>query len=107
MISICEKVGSQQLRKAKNSILASISHIFQKFFFTEPHTHFYNTLCKSHDFLISCFESGHIFKKCAFWKNSCCHSFLNKNIYTKNFSGWTNRDHVFTQFLISIKTPFN
>ena len=63
MISICEKVRLQQLRKAKYSILASISHIFQKYFVTEPHTYLCNTLCKSHDFRISCIESGHIFQR--------------------------------------------
>ena len=46
----------------KKGSISSISHIFQKNFLTEPHTYLYNTLlCKSLDFLISCFESGHIF----------------------------------------------
>ena len=58
MISVCEKVRLQQLRMAKYSILASILHIFEK-----PHNYLCNTLCKSRDFLISCFESGHIFQK--------------------------------------------
>ena len=35
MFSICEKVRLQQLRKAKYSILASISHIFQESFLTD------------------------------------------------------------------------
>ena len=58
MISICEKVRLQQLTKVKYSILASILDIFQNFFLTEPHTYLYNTMCKSHSFIISCFESG-------------------------------------------------
>ena len=62
MISIFEKVRLQQLRKAKYSILASIAH-FSKTFPTEPRTYLYYTLCKYHEFLISCFESGHIFQK--------------------------------------------
>ena len=68
--AICEKVRLQKLRKAKYSILASILHIFQKIFLTELHTYLYKkTLFKSHDFLISCFESGHIFQeKVNFWK---------------------------------------
>ena len=61
MISICERVRLQLLRKAIYSILTSILHIFQKKFLTEPHTYLYNTLCKSHGFLISYFESGNIF----------------------------------------------
>ena len=67
MISICEKVRLLQLRKAKYSILASISHIFQKKFLTKPHTYVNNTLCKSHDFLISCFESRQIFQEIQFF----------------------------------------
>ena len=63
MISICEKVRLQQLRKIKYSLLTSILHIFSKIFLTELYTYLYNTLCKSHDFLIPCFESGHIFQK--------------------------------------------
>ena len=63
MISVCEKVRLQQLRMAKYSILASILHIFEKKILSEPHNYLYNTLCKSRDFLISCFESGHIFQK--------------------------------------------
>ena len=63
MISICKKVRLKQLRTAKYSISASLLHIFQHFFLTEPHTYLYNTLCKSHGFLISCFESGIIFQK--------------------------------------------
>ena len=81
MISIFEKVRLQQWTKAKYSILASILHIFQKNFL-----HSLIPTCtihsKSHGFLISCFEYG---KKnsenVAFWKNSFCHSFLNKIIY--------------------------
>ena len=53
----------KQLRKAKYSILASIFHILKKFFLTEPHTYLCNTTGKSHDFLISCCESGHTFQK--------------------------------------------
>ena len=64
MISICEGGRLQQLRKAKYSILASsILHIFQLFFLTEVHTYLYNTLGKSHGFLISYFESGNISQK--------------------------------------------
>ena len=62
MFSICEKVKLQQSRKEKYSILVSILDLFN-FFLTEPHAYLYNTLCKSHHFLISCFES---FKKCDF-----------------------------------------
>ena len=77
MISICEKVRLQQLRRAKYSILASILHIFLfSFFLTEPHIYLYNTLCKSHGFFMSCFESGNISKNVTFWKISFCHSFL-------------------------------
>ena len=65
MISICEEVRLQQLRKAKYSILASILHILQNIF-TEPHNYLNNTLCNVHYFLISCFEFGHILKKCDF-----------------------------------------
>ena len=36
---------------------------FWKMFLTEPHTYLYNTLCTSHDFCLSCFESGHISQK--------------------------------------------
>ena len=63
MISFCEKVRLQQLRKAKHSILGSILHIFQKIFLTEPHTYLCNALCKSHGFLVSCFEYGKNFQK--------------------------------------------
>ena len=44
MISLCEKVKLKQLRNTKYSILASLLHIFQNFFLTEPHTYLYNTL---------------------------------------------------------------
>ena len=44
MISICERVRLQLLRKATYSILASILHIFQKKILREPHTYLYNTL---------------------------------------------------------------
>ena len=60
--SISEKVRLQQLRKAKYSILASILHIFQKKYLKELYIYLFNTLCKSHSFLISYFESGNIFK---------------------------------------------
>ena len=62
IISICGKTRLQQLRKIKYSILASVLHIFDNFFLAEPHTHLHNTLCKSHDFLVFCFESWHIFQ---------------------------------------------
>ena len=39
MISIWEKVRIQQFRKAKYSLLASVLHIVQRFFLTEPHTY--------------------------------------------------------------------
>ena len=55
MISICEKVRLQQLRKAKYLLLASVLHIFQIFFLRAYHTFLCNTLCKSHAFLISYF----------------------------------------------------
>ena len=48
MISICEKVTLQQLRKAKYLILASILHISQNFIRTEPHTYLCNTHCVNH-----------------------------------------------------------
>ena len=64
MVCICEGVRLQQLRKAKYSILvSSILHIFQLFFLTEVHTYLYNTLGKSHGFLICCFEYGNISQK--------------------------------------------
>ena len=62
MISICEEVRLQQLRKAKYSISASILHILQNIF-TEPRNYLNNTLCNVHDFRISCSEFGHIFEK--------------------------------------------
>ena len=80
MISTCEKVRFEQLRKAKYSILASISHICQK---KEPHTYLYNTLCKSHDFLISCFESGNIFKKCNFLEKFILSIFFKQDLFYK------------------------
>ena len=58
-----KKVRLEQSTKAKYSILASILHIFVLFFLTEPHIYLYNTMCKSHGFHISCFESGNIFLK--------------------------------------------
>ena len=66
IISICGKTRLQQLRKIKYSILASVLHIFHNFFLAEPHTHLHNTLCKSHDFLVFCFESWHIVQYCDF-----------------------------------------
>ena len=62
MMPIFENVRLQQLGKAKYLLLRSILLIFQKSFLTETHTYLCNTLFKSHDFLISCFESGHIFQ---------------------------------------------
>ena len=38
-------------------------HIFQFFFLVDPHTYLYNTLCRSHNFPLSCLESGNIFQK--------------------------------------------
>ena len=68
MISICEKVRLQLLRKVKYSILASISHIFQTIFLTELHTYLQNTLC--HDFLMIflylALNLDTLFKKCHF-----------------------------------------
>ena len=56
-------------RKAKYPILVSTLYIFRKNFLTELHTYLYNTLCRSHHFLVSCFDSGHIFQKMwLFWK---------------------------------------
>ena len=80
------KSGVKHLKKAKYSILASILDIFENIFLTEPRIYFYNTLCKSHGFLISCFESywKHNSKNLTFWKISFCHSFLNK-IYIEQF----------------------
>ena len=63
MIFICEKVRLQQLIKAKYSILASICTFFFFFFLTEPYIYLRNTLCNSHGFLISCFESGNMFQE--------------------------------------------
>ena len=52
MISLCEKVELQQLRKAKYLILASILHKSQFFFLAEPHTYLCYTICKSHVFFL-------------------------------------------------------
>ena len=63
MSSICEKMRLQQERNSKYLVLASILHIFQFFFLVDPHTYLYNTLCRSHNFPLSCLESGNIFQK--------------------------------------------
>ena len=81
MISLCEKVRLQQLRKAKCSILASISDIFQKNFLTEPHTCLYSTLCKSHDFLIS-FNLDTFFQKCDFLEKFISSFFLEQDLWS-------------------------
>ena len=63
MICICEKIEVTPIKKNKtfnNSL--NIAHIWEKKF-PEPHTYLYNTLHKSHDFFIYCFESRHIFQK--------------------------------------------
>ena len=81
IISIYEKARLKQLSKAKYSILASILHIFQKNFLQSiiPTCTIH---CKSHDFLISCFKSRHIFQNIlTYRKKLFCHSFLN-NIIT-------------------------
>ena len=63
MISTCEGVRLQQLRKGKYLTLASILHnLKKKKNLTEPHIYLHNTLSKSHGFLISCFETGNIFQ---------------------------------------------
>ena len=71
----------QQLRKAKFSILASISHIFQNLLLTEPHTYLYNELYKSHGFLISCFESGNILQKSGFLEKFILSFFFEQDLY--------------------------
>ena len=58
------------------NISLNIAHFSFFFFLTEPHIYLYNTLCKSHGFFMSCFESGNISKNVTFWKISFCHSFL-------------------------------
>ena len=63
MISICQKVRLQQLKKCKIFNISLNIVNFWKMFLTEPHTYLHNTLCKSHDFRLSYFESGHIFQK--------------------------------------------
>ena len=71
-------------RKAKYSILVSILYIFRKIFLTELHIY----LCKSHHFLVSCFDSGHIFQKMwLFWKIHFVIFFCEKYLYGKN---WLN-----------------
>ena len=58
VISFCEGVRLQQLRKTKYSPLASILHIFLFFSFFS-----YRALYLLHGFFISCFESENIFQK--------------------------------------------
>ena len=62
MIPICEKSKVTSIKKCEIFKLAPILHIFRNFFLTESHTYFC-TLCKSNDFILSCFESRHIFQK--------------------------------------------
>ena len=102
MISLCEKVRLQQLRKAKCSILASISDIFQKNFLTEPHTCLYSTLCKSHDFLISCFQSGHIFSKV--WLFGKIHFII--LFWTRSLVSWTLLYWSMLRFLMNSSVLF-
>ena len=65
--------------KGKRFNSSPILHIFQKGFFTEPHTFLYHALGKSHDFLISCFRSGQMFLKLwLFEKINFVILFLNK-----------------------------
>ena len=45
-----------------------------------------NTLCKSHGFLYLALNRGKEIKNVTFWKNSFCHSFLNK--ITDQSSQW-------------------
>ena len=45
-----------------------------------------NTLCKSHGFLYLALNRGKKIKNVTFWKNSFCHSFLNK--ITDQSSQW-------------------
>ena len=73
---------SEQLRKVKYSILATILPIF--LFLTEPHTYLYNTLCKSHDFLIFCFEPGSLFQK--WWLFGKIHFVI--LLWTRSVSVW-------------------
>ena len=82
MSSICGEVRLQQLRKAKYSISASILHIFQFFFLTEPYIYLQNILCKSHGLLISCFESGNIFQKMVL-ENFILSFFFEQDLYYK------------------------
>ena len=66
MISTCEKVSLQQLRKKRIFNTSLNIALFSFFFLTEPHTYLCNTPWKCHGFLISCFEYGKILQKCDF-----------------------------------------
>ena len=76
----------QQLRKAKYSILASILHIFQQNFLTEPHTYLCNTLRKSHGFLKSCFEYGKISQKRVFLEKFILSLFFEQDPILESFN---------------------
>ena len=52
MTYTCEKVQLHQLRTTIYSIVVSLLHIFLNFFLTDPQTYLYNTLRKSHDFIV-------------------------------------------------------
>ena len=86
MISTCEKVRFEQLRKAKYSILASISHICQKKFLQSlTHTctiHCVNLMI----FLYLALNLETFLKNAIFWKNSFCQFFLNKTFFINKIS---------------------
>ena len=88
------KSKATKIKKAKIfNTSHNIAHL-SIFVLTEPHTNMYNILCKSHDFVIFCFNPGKkILKNVTFCKYSFCLSFLNK-IYNmrfelKNYRGGT------------------
>ena len=72
------KSEARTIKKGKIFNISLNIAYFSFLFLTEPHIYLYNTMCKSHGFLIACFESGNVSKKVTFWKISFSHSFLNK-----------------------------
>ena len=86
MISICETVRLQLLRKAIYSILASILHIFQKKFLTEPHTYLYNTLFSY--ILLSIWKDFLNHKKCDFLEKFILSFFFEQDLI-QNFQAIT------------------
>ena len=110
MISICEKVRLQQLKKAKYWILASISHIFHKNFLTEPHIYLYNTLlCKSLWFSYILFWIWtHFLKNVAFLKNELVILFWTRSNVVFSFENGLNcQNHSSSGFHHLIKVSPN